>query len=193
MALTRELLEIDQFLGVAQIFASAIEDGIERELLAGKPVTGPQIKLLKLVAMTDSYTLGDVAAFLDVSNAAASKTVDRMVRCNLLRRTADATDRRTVHLVLTPCGRRLLESYEAARERKLQRVFAQFRRKDLKCAGEVLDRIAAEIVGKSAGANEVCVKCGIYFRERCQLRRLAKTNCFYERHAVEIERGKRKE
>ncbi len=75
MTRNRGLREIDDFLGSAHIFASAVTDIIEQRLLekaAEGQVTASQMKLLKLVAMTDSYTLGDVAAFLRVSNAAAS-------------------------------------------------------------------------------------------------------------------------
>src|SRR5271157_128527 len=97
MTRNRSLREIDDFLGSAHVFASAITDIIEQRLLekaAEGQVTASQMKLLKLVGMTDSYTLGDVASFLRVSNAAASKAVDRLVRRDLLRRTEDQQDRR---------------------------------------------------------------------------------------------------
>src|ERR1035441_4020209 len=97
MTRDRSLREIDDFLGSTHVFASAVADIIEQRLLetaAEGQVTPSQMKLLKLVAMTDSYTLGDVASFLRVSNAAASKAVDRLVWRGLLRRTEDRKDRR---------------------------------------------------------------------------------------------------
>ena len=72
MTRDRSLREIDDFLGSAHVFASAVTDIIEQRLLdkaTEGQVTASQMKLLKLVAMTDSYTLGDVASFLRVSNA----------------------------------------------------------------------------------------------------------------------------
>src|ERR1019366_1769272 len=98
MTRNRSLSEIDDFLGSAHVFASAVTDIIEQRLLekaAEGQVTAAQMKLL---AMTDSYTLGDVASFLRVSNAAASKAVDRLARRDLLRRTEDQKDRRVMHL-----------------------------------------------------------------------------------------------
>jgi|ERR1035438_9325797 DNA-binding MarR family transcriptional regulator len=141
--------EIDDFLGSAHGFASAVTDIIEQRLLeqTGEgQVTASQMKLLKLVAMTDFYTLGDVASFLRVSNAAASKAVDRLVRRGLLRRTEDQHDRRVMHLLLTQAARRLLTAYESARQRKLQSIFVQFPPEELRRTSELLDRLSADIV-----------------------------------------------
>ncbi len=57
MAPDRSLREIDDFLGSAHIFASAVTDIIEQKLLekiAEGQVTASQMKLLKLVGTTDS-------------------------------------------------------------------------------------------------------------------------------------------
>jgi MarR family 2-MHQ and catechol resistance regulon transcriptional repressor len=183
----RSVREIDDFLGSAHIFASAVADVIEQRLLdkaAEGQVTASQMKLLKLVAMTDSYTLGDVASFLRVSNAAASKAVDRLVRRGLLRRTEDQRDRRVVHLRLTQAGLRLLTAYESARQRKLQSIFVQFPPEELRRASELLDRLSADIVDHTSNPEELCLKCGIYFRERCLVRQLVPRNCFYQRAQI---------
>jgi len=185
MAGNRDLGEIDDFLGSAHVFAAAVKDIVEQRLLdrvADGQLTVPQVKLLKLVAMTDGYSLGDVASFLDVSNAAASKAVDRLVRRNLLRRTEDQKDRRTMHLSLTHSGRRVLDAYEAARREKLEDIFAQFPSEELQRAAELLDRISADIVDHTADSEELCLKCGIYFRQKCLIRQLVKRNCYYARH-----------
>jgi DNA-binding MarR family transcriptional regulator len=184
MSRNASLDRIDDFLGSAHVFASAVTDMIERRLLeqAGDgQVTSAQMNLLKLVGTTDSYTLGDVAAFLRVSNAGASKAVDRLVRRNLLRRTEDPRDRRVMHLHLTQASRRLLHAYESARRHKLQSIFVQFPPEELRSASALLDRLSADIVDHTANLEELCVKCGIYLRERCSVRQLVSRNCFYER------------
>jgi DNA-binding MarR family transcriptional regulator len=148
MARNQSLREIDDFLGSAHAFASAVSDMVEQRLLQQAvqgQVTTAQMKLLKLVAMTDSYTLGDVASFLRVSNAAASKAVDRLVRRDLLRRTEDPRDRRAIQLHLTRASRRLLATYESARRRKLRSIFVQFPAEDLRSASRLLDRLSANL------------------------------------------------
>jgi len=176
--------EIDDFLASAHVFANAFQDVVERQLLdqVGGHITASQIKLLKLVAMTDGYTLGDVAAFLEVSSPSASKAVDRMVRQSLLLRTEDPDDRRLIHLSLTILGRRLLNAYEAARIQTLETIFDGFAAEDLQRTAEFLDRISAGIIDHTEG---LCLNCGAYFRENCRVRQLAGRKCFYQRHREE--------
>lgn len=176
---------IDDFLGSAHVFASAVRDIVESRLLAkvaGKGVTVSQFKLLKLVAVSDALTIGEVASFLGVSDAAASKAVDKLVRGKLLRRTEGEVDRRAMHLSPTGRSRRLLAAYEAAKRRKLAGIFRKFPPEHLQRAAEFLDRLSANLVDHSANPEELCLQCGIYFRERCLVRQLVERNCFYMRH-----------
>ncbi len=172
---------IDEFLGSAHVFAAAVRDVVETRMLESVPgprLTVSQLKLLTLVAMTESLMIGDVAAFLGVSNAAASKAVDKLVRRGLLRRTEGEKDRRAMNLWLTPASRKLLATYEAAKRRKLGEVFRGFPAAGLRRAAQLLDRLSANIVDHSANPEELCLKCGIYFRKRCLLRQLVQRKCF---------------
>jgi DNA-binding MarR family transcriptional regulator len=176
---------IQEFLGSAHVFASAVSDRLEQKLLgetAGGQLTFSQLKLLKVVSLTDAHTIGDVAAFLGVTSTAASKAVDKLVRCMLLRRTEGEADRRSSQLSLTTPGRDLLTAYEAARNRKLQEIFGQCSLEQLRVTSELLDRLSAAIVDHTAKPEEICLQCGIYFREKCLLRECGQRTCFYERH-----------
>ncbi len=180
-----QLGAIDDFLGSAHVFASAVSEIIEARLLrevAGERITVSQLKLLKLVAMTDAQTIGDVALFLGVSNAAASKAVDKLVRRKLLRRDEGQKDRRVIRLSLTAGSRRLLAAYDLAKQRKLAGLFRKFSEDDLRRTADLLDRLSADIVDHTGQAEELCLQCGIYFRERCLVRQIVKRNCFYRRH-----------
>jgi DNA-binding MarR family transcriptional regulator len=170
------------FLGSAHVFASAVREVLEDRLLrevAGRQLGFSQLKLLIFVAHTNARTVGDVAAFLGVSKPAASQAVDRLVRRKWLRRTEGEADRRFAKLSLTDSGHRLLKSYEAAKARKLERIFRGFSAADLQHTADLLDRVSAQIVNHSAKPEEVCLQCGVYFRERCLLRTLSGHNCFY--------------
>ncbi len=175
---------IDDFLGSTQVFASALRSVVEENLLreVAPQVTLSQFKLLKMVAMTDSQTLGDVAAFLGVSDPAASKAVDKLVGRGLLVRREGSKDRRAIELSLTEASRRLLVAYEGEKNRKLAKVFRKFSPRDLSRASEVLDRLSAGIVDHTAKAEEICLQCGIYYREKCLVRQLVRRSCFYHRH-----------
>lgn len=176
---------VNDFLGSTQVFATAVKDVIEEALLretAGDRITHAQFKLLKLVANTDAHSVGEVAAFLGISNAAASKAVDKLVRRNLLVRAEGATDRRATELSLTRRSRRLLAAYDQARERKLAKAFREFSPEALQQSMEILDRLSAGIINHTAKSEEVCLQCGIYFREKCLVRDLVGRRCFYDLH-----------
>lgn len=173
---------IEDFLGSTHTFALALADVMEgrllRETTQGQ-LTSAQIKLLKLIEQADGQTVGDVASFLGVSNAAASKIVNRLVRRSFLKRGEAATDRRTSELGLTAAGRQLLGEYETARRRRLTQVFREFSAEELQHTAQVLDQLAGSIVTHSANPEEVCLQCGVYFKERCLLQELMRRDCQY--------------
>jgi DNA-binding MarR family transcriptional regulator len=181
-ASTAEL--INDFLGSTQVFTSSVNEVIEARLLreVGPPqLTFSQFKLLKLVALTDAQTIGDVAAFLRVSNAAASKAVDKLVRQGLLVRKEAQSDRRAIQLSLTASSRQVLAAYNAAKDRKLSSVFREFRAEDLQRTADLLDRLSAGIVDHTAREEDICLQCGIYYRKKCLVRQLVRRNCIYHR------------
>jgi len=173
------------FLGSAHIFSSAVEEILEKQLLeetAGQHLTLSQFKLLRMVQLTEAHTISEVALFLGVSNAAASKAVDKLVRRKLLRRTEGQPDRREIRLSLTESSRRLLAAYEEKRDDKLAQVFGGFPKDELRRTARLLDRLSAELVDHHHQPDEVCLQCGIYFRDKCLVRQLTQRNCFYERN-----------
>jgi DNA-binding MarR family transcriptional regulator len=83
-------------------------------------VTGRQLQALARLP-GDGLTMGEMAAFLRVSGAAASVLADRLVDQGLAARDADPSDRRVVRLVPTPQGAALADRY---REYQLRGVAA---------------------------------------------------------------------
>jgi DNA-binding MarR family transcriptional regulator len=178
---------IHEFLSGARVFAKAVRDVIEGAVLqevAGAKLSPPQLKLLYLVAHVDSVTIGDAAVFLGVSSPAASKTVEKLVRRRLLRRNDIQQYRRSSHLSLTDSGCRLLETYEAARDRKAAEIFSQYSPDVLRHAAELLDHLACGIASQRADADrdEACMQCEIYYRDDCRFKQFGARKCFYQLH-----------
>jgi len=71
---------------------------------------------------------------------------------------------------------------ETARNEKLARVFQGYSDKELRHMADLLDRVSTEIVNHSVKPEAICLQCGIYFRERCLLRKLMGRTCFYQQH-----------
>ena len=175
---------VHDFLGSAQIFTSAVNDLMEEQLheIAEDQLTFSQLKLLKMVSLTDNYTVSDVAAFLGVSNAAASRAVDRLVKRGLVDRAEAESDRRAVKLSLTEKGRRLLESYDRASGQVLEGLFGKLAPEQLRRTAKLLDQLSMTIVQRRTKRGEVCMRCGIHFRDRCLLRQSKDHNCHFHLH-----------
>lgn len=181
---------IYEFLSSARVFAKAVRDVIEGAVLkevAGNKLSMPQLKLLFLVARADAVTIGDAAAFLGVSSPAASKTVEKLVRRRLLRRSDIQGDRRSSHLSLTEASRRLLEAYETARSQKAAEIFSQYSPDVLRHTAELLDHLACGISSRQAmnHPGEACMQCEIYYREDCRFGQFGAHRCFYQLHKKE--------
>jgi DNA-binding MarR family transcriptional regulator len=175
---------LNDFLGSAQIFTSAVNDLMAQQLrtISGDEVTYSQLKLLKMVSLTEGYSVSNVAQFLGVSTAAASRAVDRLVRRGLVNRLEAADDRRAVELSLTEKGGELLARYDDAAAEALNQVFGDLATEQLRGMGDILDRLSVSIVQREESGEQVCFRCGIHFRDRCLLRRQASRTCFFHLH-----------
>lgn len=200
MARRAETLEaINDLLASATIFTSTSSDLLASELedLAGDRLTFTQLKLLRLVARQDPLSVGDVAAFLGISNAAASKAVDRLVRAGLLHRAEAMGDRRTTEVSVTPEGRALLEDFEARSATALLRLLAGVSLRQMRDISGGLDRLSLSMAGPVGAGSDVCFRCGLYFRDDCLLRTLADRRCYLHlgsrRRAGETARLERRE
>lgn len=177
---------IHELVGNANLLVSALSGVLEKELLAdvaGDQLTLQQLKVLKLLDLTATRNIGDVAAFLGVSNAAASKTVDRLVRRNYLLRTEARTDRRSSELSLADAARKLLHRYESARSRKLRQVFGGLEPDEVRRTTDLLERLTRAIVALSGNPEETCLQCGIYSQKRCLVKDAVRSDCFYQKRA----------
>lgn len=180
MSVSEELIQ--EFLGSSHVLSSAVRESVEQKILdemIATHVTVSQLRLLRMITLTEARTIRDVAMFLSVSNAAASKAVDKLVKRKLLKRAEGLDDRREIRLSVTEAGKALLAEYAATEEKLLSAVFANFDAEDVRRTVEVLDRISAALIGKDSSDDELCLRCGIHYREKCMVRQLVQRNCFY--------------
>ncbi len=143
---------MSELLGSAEVLVAAVTGVLDEKLRSesvGDQVSPSQLKVLRLVRSAGTPTVGEVAASLGVSDAAASKTIDRIVRRRYLRRAERRTDRRSSELRLTPAGRKLLGDYESARAHKLSRLFGGFGRDDLLSTARFLEQLTRIVVQDS--------------------------------------------
>jgi len=184
---------VQEFVGSAHLFSSALTEVLQNKLLreaGGLDLSFSQINLLQLLAVARTQTIGELAAFQGISNAAASKTVDKLVRTGWVSRTTAEKDRRVAHVSLTPQARHLLAEYDRKRRRKLQDIFRSMSPEELQHMAQLMDHITVGIINHSARAEDICLRCGIYFREKCPVRDLGGSICLYRKHG-ELRRNRR--
>lgn len=96
---------------------------IVRSLAAvDETLTVPELRVLVILAGRDGANLGAVAEELGVNPSNASRTCEKLVQRGLVRRVADAEDRRRVVLRVSPDGKRLLKKVMDRRRRLLAAV-----------------------------------------------------------------------
>lgn len=177
---------LKEFLGSAHVFAAALTNVLESRLLdqlTRKQLTYGQIKVLQLVARAETQNVGEIAVFLGVSGAAASKTVDKLVRGGWLRRQEYSTDRRAMEISLTRKGQRLLRSYESARLRSMAIICRDMGNSELELLSRRLNRLSAHIVSQTVQSDDVCLQCGIHLREHCVLHEESGKVCSFRRNS----------
>jgi DNA-binding MarR family transcriptional regulator len=172
---------LNDFLASTQIFSTAMTELLDEQIhsVLGKQFTLSQLKLLKMVARTNAGTISQIASFLSVSNAAASKAVDRLVRRGLIQRREKEGDRRAIEVSLTSEGKKTLDRFEDVLHHTLDGLFRRFSQDDLAAAGNLLDNLSTDLVDAGVRRGELCFRCGIYFREKCLLRNVTKRTCYY--------------
>jgi DNA-binding MarR family transcriptional regulator len=170
---------INALLGSAHIFSSAINERMARRLrtVVDAELSLAQFQLLRMVGMTRARSIGAIANFLGVSAPAASKAVSKLVDRRLLRRREDPRDRRAIELTLTARGQELLARCEEAWNRELEVLFAGYEPEELSRIANLLDRFSAGVFDRASEEEEVCLRCGIHFRDRCVVREILHRSC----------------
>jgi DNA-binding MarR family transcriptional regulator len=171
---------IRRVMGSSHVFCTAMNGLLERTLAlaSDEPLMMSQVKLLLLVAHPGQpLKVTDVAEFLGVTNAAASRAIDRLVQRDLVDRSVSIEDRRAVELSLTPNGRELLDRFAAVRNRELLRLMGDYPASKLEMVAALMDELSVLLLDLEAAAEERCLRCGLHFRSGCVLRDVLGREC----------------
>lgn len=176
---------VRRVMGSSQIFCSTVNDMLEAALTAvgDSTLALSQLELMALIARSDSgFKVSDVAEFMGVTNAAASRAIDRLVQRGLVDRAVAPRDRRAVELSLTPEGQDLLDRVMQASDRKLMEALGDYPAERLMEASQLLESFAIRLLEADNGSERTCLRCGVHFREGCAMRQMLGRACiFYER------------
>ena len=179
-----QIERIQQVMGASHIFCTTVNELLERTLeeASDEQLVLSQVKLLLLIARPGQrFKVTDVAEFLGVTNAAASRAIDRLVQRGLIDRSVSPEDRRAVDLTLTDASRELLAQFNRIRNRELLRVLGDVQEEKLELAAELLDELSVRLAELETEEEERCLRCGIHFRNGCVMRDVLNRECAVSR------------
>lgn len=101
--------------GIDQVTHRAFHEHIRFVKASG--LTMPQFNILMQLHYQRECGVSDISARMDITNAAASQLVEKLVQAGLLERAEDPNDRRAKQLRLSARGLELVEAGLAARYR----------------------------------------------------------------------------
>jgi DNA-binding MarR family transcriptional regulator len=179
-----KLRVIQEVMGASHVFCSAVEELLDRTLAEAsqEQLAISQVKLLLLIGRPGQrFKVTDVAEFLGVTNAAASRSIDRLVQRGLIERTVSADDRRAVDLALTPESEQLLERFEQTRSAELLKLLGDYPEEKLQRATVLMDELTILLLDLGSHDAERCLRCGVHFRTNCVVRDVLGRECAVSR------------
>jgi len=142
-------------------------------------LTKAQFQILKILSVTGTKTVSDIAALFNVSRPAISKTVDKLVKQHLVLRTEQETDRRSAMLSLTTLGERLIINYNGNRSRRLETMEKNFTENEMQLFEDFIERYINSCIDFQDGLDLVCMQCNGNFSDKCSFRELSES-CYYK-------------
>ena len=126
--------EIQQLAQVLKEFAGEVMNHSARDivcLIRQRNLSMPQVATLMYLRKLGTGSISDISGYLNLSLAATSQLVDRLVVCGYAGRTEDPSDRRQKQVTLTEAGAVVVEEIKQARveetARRLSRMPAPLR------------------------------------------------------------------
>ena len=103
----------------------------------------PQFFLLMQVHHREHCGISDLSEHLEITNAATSQLVDKLVQAGLLERTEDPHDRRAKQVSLSPAGEAFIEKAIAERSRWVDGLATVLNTDERSKAAEALEILSA--------------------------------------------------
>lgn len=134
---------------------------------AGPKITPVQFMALRFIKLHEAPTLGAVAEALAVSNAAATKLVDRLVQKGLVSRTEGRVDRRERVLALTERGLELCGAAARSSADHLEKTIAKLSAEDRAALRRGLKAFLVAGLDDPGLVHRICLRCGDEHESDC--------------------------
>jgi len=128
--------------------------------LTGLGVTPGQVNALLVLLLKENLTMGELSGEIYMTESAATRLVDRLVKMNLVRRKGDEKDRRVVRVYLTSYGKQLASLVFERRSLRFKNMYDRMTKKErdslicsLKAVLRVFEEFEDQWLKKSQSLN----------------------------------------
>lgn len=128
--------------------------------LSKSELTEVQLSCIRYVHTHSEPSVGAIAAGLSISNAAAAKLTDRLVKKHLLSREEDLRDRRVLKIKLTPDGARLLEEIDRIESQQFQTILSRMSSGEMEALQQGLNGFLRAALVDASQIDQICLHCG---------------------------------
>lgn len=110
------------------------------------PLTRPQRRFLRTIASHSGLTVSELADYLNVSTAASTRMLDKLVECQWVKRSRECTDQRQVRIFLTDDGQKALAEANQILEKSVSQSLAPLSVSEQRLLLELLRKLTQEAV-----------------------------------------------
>lgn len=153
------LLELSAKLFYRTIATRVIEAGLT-ELPENERLTPVQLSCLRYANLHPQPSVGEIADGLKISDAAAAKLIDRLVKRFILIREEHSEDRRVLKIILTEKGAALLECVTRRQQQYFRDIINRMPEEDLKAFQQSLHSFLKAAFVSPEAIDGACLKCG---------------------------------
>ncbi|MCM8761485.1 MAG: MarR family transcriptional regulator [Candidatus Omnitrophica bacterium] len=149
-------LDISEFAdAVMEIMPALMKEYMRRHVgnFYKMKITMPQFFVLEFLSRRDESKMSDIAEFMDVSTAAVTGIVDRLVRDGYIVRTSDPRDRRVVMVKLTAKGISTVKDIMEARKQATIKIFSGISQREREEYLKILTHIKEHVEGQEESAK----------------------------------------
>lgn len=131
-----------------------------RKQVCPEPLSRNQYYILNILAKSGDFLVSELARILDISSAAASKNIDRLENLGYVDRRTSKTDRRTMEIVLSASGRKIVDDFDRVTAEKQQPMMDNFTEEEKVVLLDLLRRIVKFTLAEQHHNDLICLQCG---------------------------------
>lgn len=165
-----------------RILFRLINDIIDRKNLINSTsidLSQNQFLILKILSATGPYTVSELANILNISKAAASKSIDFIVGKKLISRRPVSTNRRTVQVSILNKGKNIIDKFNLGCSEKINSILSHFSEYEKKIFNDILDKYIYYCIDDEGNLSIFCLQCGGKYEGNCPIGNY-RNDCYFQ-------------